>query len=123
MTPFERLDYLATLQDGWMGAGYGKAMNSTKIELARTFFNVLGDKLDALNPPGIFPSEDGDIIIEWFFSDGIWAVDLESDGDYVAIYDHTVDVDDPRSVQEIETSNPQEMVDFLVQHFTKHHKE
>lgn len=118
MTPFERLDYLATFEDGWMGAGYGKAMKETPLQEARNFFEALGDQLSTVTY-GIFPSEDGDIVVEWFLENETWAIDFEKEETYVAIYDHTVNIDSSEHTRELETKDSQEMVDFLVNHYNR----
>lgn len=113
----ERLDYLATLEDGWMGAGYAKAIDKYVLQQAREFFDMLGNQLSEIKL-GIFPSEDGDIVVEWFLPHETWAIDFEKEDTYVAIYDHTVDIDSPEHTKELETKNPQNIVNFLLNHYT-----
>lgn len=121
-TPFERLDYLATLEADWMGPGYGDTINKTVLKRAREFFETLGNTLDEVDSPGIFPTEDGNLCVEWSFTGEMWSIDYEEDETPVAaIYDYRDDKDDTND-KEIETDNPQEIVDFFVNHLKEQKK-
>lgn len=58
----DRLDYLQSLQPGWLD-GAGRAVSRVAIQTAESFlFMVLDAGLDR---PGIFPTRDGGIQMEW----------------------------------------------------------
>lgn len=64
----ERLDYLANLKPGWLD-GSGEAISEVAIQTAESFlFKVLDAELER---PGVFPTPDGGIQMEWAVADDL----------------------------------------------------
>lgn len=113
----DRLDYLATLSPGWMGAEIGSPIHQVSLQNARQFFTTLGNRLSHRAAPGIFPCEDGSVLVEWFIDNGLWSIEFDEDATYAAIYDFTQD-EDTDIIKEQSVFDAQDLVHFFLEYDT-----
>lgn len=108
----ERLEYLATIEDGWLDE-YGSGKTISKEILTRT-----ADLLDLfqsnnIKEPMLFPTEEGFILVEWHREDGITTIDVEPETYYFFNLD-TNNVDN-RYTHEENVTNVDKIIKFTLE--------
>lgn len=72
----ERMDYLATLEDGWLD-GEGRGLPEEGCAWASSFLCAL--VADGMEKPHLFPTESGGLSCEWDSRGRRWGLDAEID--------------------------------------------
>lgn len=101
-----RLIELATLEAGW-SEGVGEPIVFAALDAARQILRELKTTRD--NYPGIFPSEDGGILLEWASVRKIVSVEVSPEIDFSAFRLHP----EARSTEELDTEDLRAAVEFL----------
>ena len=98
-----RIVELASLQRGWDDeSSSGEPISFAAIEAAREFLRDIGKSGLPAPRAGIFPMNDGGVLVEWTTSDRVVSAEVSPDG--AAYYVHKF-VLDPRSSSEHETAD------------------
>ncbi|MBC7631724.1 hypothetical protein [Aeromicrobium sp.] len=101
-----RLIELATLQAGW-SEGTGEAIAFAALDAVREILRQLEVTVD--NYPGIFPSENGGVLVEWASIQRVISVEVNPEIEY-SLFRLNPEV---RATDELETRNIRAAVDFL----------
>ncbi len=104
-----RLLYLAHLRDGWLD-GHGRAPSYVALDAARDLLMRLQERKELGAMPGVFPTEEGGIQLEWASGDRVVSVEVTPDF-HLAVFGYRTE---PHSVIEHEVDDLSEAIELLV---------
>lgn len=78
----KKLSSLSELEDGWLNEGSPRPQPKT-LALAGAVLSVIRNA-GLTPPPGIFPTEEGGVLLEWATADYVFSIEVESDNNIVA---------------------------------------